>query len=881
MKPNLVIVESPAKAKTIEKFLGKDFLVKSSFGHIRDLSKKDFGIDVKNNYKPSYEVMPDKKKVVTELRKLAKAADTVWLASDEDREGEAIAWHLYEVLKLNGKAKRIVFHEITKTAIVKAVENPGEINIDLVNAQQARRILDRLVGFELSSVLWKKVKSQLSAGRVQSVSVRVLVDREREIMNFKPKASFKTSAYFDIPNGNAVSELKSELSKNFKAKADALTFLNNCASSEYHISKIEKKPGKRTPSAPFTTSTLQQEASRKLGFPVGKTMSVAQKLYEHGQITYMRTDSVNLSGLAMEAAKETILSSYGEKYYKARKYKTKAKGAQEAHEAIRPTVLGSEKISGTYDEQRLYSLIRNRTLASQMSDARLEKTNVEISMSKCSEKFLSSGEILIFDGFLKVYSVSTDDEPEDKPTKGLLPPIEKGDVLDLNRVESIEKFTKHPARYTEASLVKRLEDLGIGRPSTYAPTISTIQKRGYVIKEDRPGTERDFHFLTFSKGEVKEVLKKETHGTEKAKLFPTDIGMVVNDFLIDNFEKIMNYNFTAGVEDEFDNIAEGKLDWTKMLDNFYKGFHERVEDVVENSERNTGERILGDDPKTGRKVLVRIGRFGPIAQLGLAEDEEKPQFVSIPKELHLETITIEEALAILKTAGNGRKVGVHPENGKNIYVRVGRFGPMAQIGELENKAEKPQYAALQQGMTVDTATLEQVLELFKLPRDLGMYEDKKVVASAGRFGPYIRHDSKFSSLKKTDDPLKVTLERAIELIEEKRAKDKAKLIKVFPENKDIIIMKDRWGRPCVFHEKIYYNLSKDTDATALTLEQCTKMIEADPKYKAAQKKKEAAAKKKRKPAKKKPAKKKVAAKKTTATKTTAKKTVRKKVVKKK
>ncbi len=870
MKPNLVIVESPAKAKTIEKFLGKEFIVKSSFGHIRDLSKKNFGIDINNNYTPAYEVMPDKKKVVAELRKLAKQAQTVWLASDEDREGEAIAWHLSEVLKLNGKAKRIVFHEITKTAILNAVENPGEIKIDLVNAQQARRILDRLVGFELSSVLWKKVKSQLSAGRVQSVSVRVLVDREREIMDFVPKAAFKTSAYFDIPNGNSTTLLKSDLTKKFNKKEEALTFLNNCAASEYSISKIEKKPGKRTPSPPFTTSTLQQEASRKLGFPVGKTMSVAQKLYEHGQITYMRTDSVNLSGLAMGTAKKTIIDTYGEKYYKARKYKTKAKGAQEAHEAIRPTFLGNENITGTYDEQRLYQLIRNRTLASQMSDAILEKTNVEIALSKCSEKFLSSGEVLVFEGFLKVYAVSTDDENEDGNTKGLLPPMQKNQTLDLNRIESIEKFTKHPTRYTEASLVKRLEDLGIGRPSTYAPTISTIQRRGYVIKEDRAGQERNFHFITYKAGEIKETLKTETHGAEKAKLFPTDIGIVVNDFLTEHFEKIMSYNFTAGVEDEFDDIANGKIEWTKMLDGFYKDFHKTVEDVIENSDRNTGERILGKDPKTGRTILVRLGRFGPIAQLGLTEDEEKPVFVSIPKELHMEKIALEEALLLLKSAGNGRKVGVHPESGKNIYVRLGRFGPMAQIGELGNKDEKPQYAGLQKGMTVESLTLEEALELFKLPRDLGEYEGKKVVASAGRFGPYIRHDSKFSSLKKTDDPLKVTLERAIELIEEKRAKDKAKLIKQFPENKDIIIMKDRWNRPCIFHEKIYYNLPKNIDATKLTLAQCTKMIEADPKFKAAKKKKEAAAKKKKKPTKRK----------TTAKKTTARKKVVKKTVKK-
>ncbi|MFV0366318.1 MAG: type I DNA topoisomerase [Mangrovibacterium sp.] len=766
MQENLVIVESPAKAKTIEKFLGKNFLVTSSMGHIRDLEKKD-GIDVENGFAPKYEVSPDKKKIVTELCKQAKTAKLVWIASDEDREGEAIAWHLKEVLKLKPEqTRRIVFHEITKDAILKAVENPRDIDENLVNAQQARRILDRLVGFEVSPVLWRKVKPSLSAGRVQSVAVRLIVEREREIIAFESTSAYRVVANFLVPDasGNTV-ELKAELNKRFDTKAKAQAFLEKCVGADFNIESIQKKPAKRTPAAPFTTSTLQQEASRKLGFSVSRTMSVAQRLYESGQITYMRTDSVNLSDLAINAAKKTIIANHGEKYYKYRQYKTKAKGAQEAHEAIRPTYLENDSIDGSPEEKRLYDLIWKRTIASQMSDAQLERTTISVTSPDASAKFQATGEQIKFDGFLHVYLESTDDEDSEE-TKDLLPAVSEGQALRVQQIDATERFTQKPPRYTEASLVKKLEEQGIGRPSTYAPTITTIQNRGYVVKEDRDGTPRNFTKLLLIDTAIEEQNLVENTGVERAKLFPTDIGMVVNDFLIKHFTQIMDYGFTANVEEEFDEIAEGKQVWNDVLARFYKPFHAHVEDAMENSERETGERQLGDDPSTGKPVSVRIGRYGPFAQLG-------------------------------KT----------PENDED---------------------EKPQFASLRTGQILETITLEEALDLFKLPRDLGEYEDKKVVVAIGRFGPYVRHDGKFVSLKKdVDDPMEIQLPRAVELIEEKREKDRKALLKTFEEDADLRIIEGRWG-PYISYQKNNYKIVKGTDLDTLGYAECMKIINSTP-----------------------------------------------------
>ena len=829
MESNLVIVESPAKAKTIEKFLGKKFNVKSSNGHIRDLSKKNFGIDIENNFAPSYEISPEKRKIVTELKKIAKSSTTVWLASDEDREGEAIAWHLFEALGLKTeKTKRIVFHEITKDAIKNAIKTPRDIDYDLVSAQQARRILDRLVGFELSPLLWKKVKPSLSAGRVQSVAVRLIVEREREIINFNAKSYYKVTAKFEITDkeGKKV-ELNAELQTKLKTKDEVKAFLNNAAKSDFNISEIEKKPAKKSPTAPFTTSTLQQEASRKLGFGPSQTMRVAQGLYEAGKITYMRTDSVNLSNTAMGSIKELIISKFGEKYYKARKYKTKTKGAQEAHEAIRPTYMENKDISGSYQEQRLYELIWKRTLSSQMSDAQIEKTNIYISCSSCQQKFVASGEQLLFDGFLKVYLESTDDE-NGQANKTLLPIISKATPLNLLNINAIERFTKNPPRFTEASLVKKLEELGIGRPSTYAPTISTIQKRGYVIKEDRDGKERTFNQFVLKNGNISHENRIEIAGREKSKLFPTDIGMVVNDFLIKYFENIMDFNFTAEVEKQFDKISVGELEWTKMLDSFYHPFHKKVEKTLEESGRSSGERILGKDPETKKTVLVRIGKFGPIVQLGDGEGDDKPTFVSLTKDLFLETITLEQALVLLKENKDGRKLGIHPESGKPIFARVGRFGPMVQIGKAEDK-EKPKFASLLSGQNTNTITLEEAIKLFEFPRTIGDYEDKTVVIGIGRFGPYIRHDSKFTSIKKDDNAATIDLERAIELIDAKRDADRKKLIKEFSENKDIIVVKDRWGKPCVKRKGKYVRVPNGIEPEKLTLEQCIELLPAEKK----------------------------------------------------
>ena len=761
MSKNLVIVESPAKAKTIEKFLGKDFHVMSSFGHVRDLPDKGIGIDFENSYKPEYAVSTDKKKVVAELKKAVKDADLVWLASDEDREGEAIAWHLYEVLGLTkAKTRRIVFHEITKDAILKAVENPRDINIDLVNAQQARRVLDRIVGFELSPVLWRKVKPSLSAGRVQSVAVRLIVEREREINHFISESAYRVTAIFSSTdkNGNPV-ELKSDLDKRFKTKEEALAFLEACKNSNFTIDDIVTKPAKKSPAPPFTTSTLQQEASRKLGFSVLQTMMVAQQLYEAGNITYMRTDSVNLSDLALNTSKAEIISMVGEKYVKIRKFTTKAKGAQEAHEAIRPTYMSAHSVSGTANEKRLYELIWKRTIASQMADAELEKTTIHIDISGSKHQFLATGEVIVFDGFLNVYLESNDDE-HDEETAGMLPAMKAGEKLNAKEINAQQRFSQHPPRYAEASLVRKLEELGIGRPSTYAPTISTIQNRKYVEKRNRTAEKREYNLLTLKGGKIADQTKTENYGAEKNKLFPTDIGAVVNDFLIEHFPDILSYNFTAEVEKEFDHIAEGEIKWTDSIDKFYKEFHPLVEDTLKNSERQVGERILGTDPKTNRQLSVKIGKYGPIAQIGTSEEEEKPLFASLMKDQSIENITLEEAL-----------------------------------------------------------------KLFELPRTLGNFEDKEMVVAVGRFGPYIRHNSKFYSLPKTDSPMEVSATRAIEIIEAKREEEKNRVIHIFGENGEIQVLNGRFG-PYISFEKNNYKIPKTTDPKTLTEAQARELIQA-------------------------------------------------------
>ncbi|MGC8824729.1 MAG: type I DNA topoisomerase [Bacteroidales bacterium] len=762
MEENLVIVESPAKAKTIEKFLGKDFHVVSSYGHIRDLSKKNLGIDIQNNFKPDYIISEDKKKIVAELKKLAQQAKTVWLASDEDREGEAIAWHLAEVLQLpEQKTRRIVFNEITKNAILEAIANPRGIDFNLVDAQQARRVLDRLVGFELSPILWKKVKPQLSAGRVQSVAVRLIVEREREIFAFHASSQFKVVGFFEVIDANNKKTiLEAELEERFNTYEEAQAFLEKCKSSEFKIVDITKKPSKKSPSPPFTTSTLQQDASRKLGFSVAYTMSIAQRLYESGKITYMRTDSVNLSELAINTAKKEILKLFGPDYHHMRQYKTKIKGAQEAHEAIRPTYIDQQTIQGTQPEKRLYELIWKRTIASQMSDAQFEKTIITISISNQPLHFIATGEVLLFDGFLKVYSeASLDDEPEQQ--KKLLPPLKEKQPLQLLKIEAVERFPNHPPRYTEASLVKKLEELGIGRPSTYAPIISTIQQRGYVVKEDRPGTERSYRVLELSNGKITTKTNIEITGAEKAKLFPTDIGMLVNDFLVDKFGNIMDYQFTANVEKQFDEIAAGKLRWTDMIRQFYFPFHQQVDAVTSVREVPRNERLLGVDPTTG----------------------------------------------------------------KNVYARMGRFGPMVQIGET-NDTDKPQYARLQAGQYIETITLEQALALFKLPRSLGEFEGKEVTVGTGRFGPYVRHDNKYFSLVKgKDDPYTISLERAIELILEKREKENNRIIHSFEyKGGSLQILNGRFG-PYLSYNGQNYKIPKGTDPKSLTLEGCVAIIE--------------------------------------------------------
>lgn len=801
MSKNLVIVESPAKAKTIEKYLGTDFTVMSSYGHVRDLPEHDMGVDTENRYEPVYEVSADKVKVINELKKLAKGAE-VWLATDDDREGEAISWHLKEALGLPDATKRIVFREITKTALQNAISKPRTIDIDLVNAQQARRILDRLVGYELSPVLWKKIrigKSNLSAGRVQSVAVRVVVDREREIDAFQTKSSYKITALFDLGNGKI---LNAELPKNFDTQAKAEEFVKKCVGAIFQIKNLETKPAKKTPAAPFTTSTLQQEASRKLSFSVSQTMTVAQKLYEAGKISYMRTDSTNLSEEAMGKAMDQITSEYGTEYHHRRVFKTKSESAQEAHEAIRPTDFSTLTGSKDRNEQRLYELIWKRAIASQMADAQLERTTATIGITPSrspkiteersfvsiqdldptptiSEQLVAQGEVIKFEGFLKVYLESSDDEDEEQ--KGMLPPLNIDQVLNLDHLKATERFSRNPPRYTEASLVKKLEEMGIGRPSTYAPTISTIIRREYVIKEDRAGHEREFSEITLKNDEVKKKINTETFGTEKAKLFPTSAGMIVNDFLVNHFEDIVDFSFTANVEKDFDNIAEGKVQWQDMIDGFYKNFHQKVSDAEgEKIDKSLTTRLLGEDPNSGKPISARIGRYGPYVQIGDAEDEEKPKF-----------------------------------------------------------------ASLQKGQLMETITLEEALELFKLPREVGLYEDQALVVNIGKYGPYVKHDGKFYSLAPTDDPMAVTTERLVEIIVEKRKLDSNKIIREYDENPDAKVVNGKYG-PYISFGKRNIKIPKGTEPSDLTYEDVLKLAEGTeekPAAKATKPKKKAAPKK--------------------------------------
>lgn len=763
MQKNLVIVESPAKAKTIEKFLGKDYKVMSSYGHIRDLKTKEFSIDIEHDYAPQYVIPADKKKLVSELKSEAKSAEQVWLASDEDREGEAISWHLYEVLGLKPEnTKRIVFHEITKNAILHAIETPRDININLVNAQQARRVLDRIVGFELSPILWRKVKPALSAGRVQSVAVRLIVEREREINEFVSEAAFRVIANFILPDGTTV--LKAELNRRLKDKKEVEAFLESCKNASFTIDDITTKPVKKSPAPPFTTSTLQQEAARKLGYSVSQTMMIAQRLYESGLITYMRTDSVNLSDLALGTAKEAIFETYGEKYYKFRQYHTKSKGAQEAHEAIRPTYISNVEAGSSSQEKKLYELIRKRTIACQMADAELERTTISVGISGQTERFVAVGEVISFEGFLQVYMESNDDDTEKEQENGLLLPVKLHETLSLKDIVATERFTQRPPRYTEASLVRRLEELGIGRPSTYAPTIQTIQNREYVVKGDKEGVERAYTVVSLSKGKIEEAEKTETVGADRNKLMPTDIGTVVNDFLMEYFPDVLDYNFTASVEKEFDSVAEGELVWTKAIDKFYKIFHPIVEATAAvKTEHKVGERELGIDPKSGNPVFVKIGRYGPVVQIGAAHADDK-------------------------------------------------------------EAPKPQFASLMKGQSIDTITLEEALKLFDLPRTVGEYEGKVMVAAVGRFGPFIRHDGKFVSIPKDLNPLTITAEEAIALIEGKRVKDEQRFIKKFEEDPEMEILKGRFG-PYISYQKANYRIPKTvTDPTILTLEDCKKII---------------------------------------------------------
>jgi len=822
MAKNLVIVESPAKAKTIEKFLGKDFKVESSFGHIADLPSKELAVDVEGDFKPKYIVPRDKKALVKNLKSLADKAEMVWLASDEDREGEAIAWHLAEELKLDeSKIKRIVFHEITKNAILKAIENPRKIDLNLVNAQQARRVLDRLVGYELSPVLWKKVKGGLSAGRVQSVSVRLIVEREREIQGFSTEASFRIDAEFVTEEGKT---FKAKLPKNIETVEEAKAFLEKNMGATFKVAELTKKPAKKYPAAPFTTSTLQQEASRKLYFPVAKTMNVAQRLYEAGLITYMRTDSVNLSDEARNAAKAEIISEYGEKYSEPRSFKGKSKGAQEAHEAIRPTDISVHSVNLERDQSRLYELIWKRTIASQMSEAQLERTNVRIEASTHKNEFTANGEMIKFDGFLKVYLEGTDNEDEEQ--EGMLPNLKEGEQLQNNYITATERFTRPPARYTEAALVKKLEELGIGRPSTYAPTISTIQQRNYVEKGSVDGEERKYRMLSLMKGSVSEKTLSEMVGSDKGKLVPTDIGMIVNDFLVENFKTILDYNFTAKVEQDFDDIADGNEKWTEMLRDFYKDFHPQVLDVEKNAERESGERILGKHPETGKTILVRLGKFGAMAQIGAPDDEEK-QFASLRPDQQLNTITLEEVLDLFKLP---RQLG--QVNGEEVEVNNGRFGPYVRYGK--------KFVSLPKGVDPLEVSLETAKELIgekeKADAPIATFEGKPVQKGVGRFGPFIKWNDMFINVSKKYDFDDLSQSDIETLIEDKLQKEKEKVVRHWKEQ-GITIEKARWGRFNLVKGKTKVELSKDTKVEKMTLEEAQALIDSkSPKKKAAKKK---------------------------------------------
>lgn len=821
MAKNLVIVESPAKAKTIEKFLGKDFKVESSFGHIADLPSKELGVDVDNDFKPKYIVDKDKQALVKKLRDLAKKADTIWLASDEDREGEAISWHLAEELGLDKKkTKRIVFNSVTKSAIQKAIENPREINYNLVNAQQARRVLDRLVGYQLSPVLWKKIKPGLSAGRVQSVAVRLIVERERDIEAFTPEGTFKISAEFKTGSGSVFT---AKVGKSFGTKQEANSFLEKNIGASFTVGKLDKKPAKKSPSAPFTTSTLQQEASRKLYFSVGRTMQVAQRLYEAGLITYMRTDSVNLSSEAVNSAKDAIVKNYGEKYSKIRSFTGKSKGAQEAHEAIRPTEMGNQSPSLERDQSKLYDLIWKRTIASQMSDAQLERTNVKIQTDKHDIEFTANGEVIKFDGFLKVYMEGVDDEDLAEEQEGMLPAMKIGEVLQNNYITATERFSRPPYRFTEATLVKKLEELGIGRPSTYAPTISTILNRGYVEKGTVEGSERKYAQLLLEAGNIKEKGLSEMVGSEKGKMVPTDIGMIVTDFLVANFATILDYNFTAKVEQDFDEIASGDEDWKKMMKNFYKDFHPNVLDVEENADRASGERILGKDPKSGKQVSVRLGRFGPMVQVGTVDDEEKPTFASLLPDQSLNTITFEQAMDLFKLP---RKLGVY--EGEEVEANVGRFGPYVKLGKKFISMEKED-DPMEIGM--DRA-IELIIAKQKADAPVAEYEGKGVQKGTGRFGPFIKWDGMFINVNKKYDFDNLSQEDIVELIEVKKQKEIDKVVQNW-EEEGIRIEKARWGRHNIIKGKIKVELAKSVDATKMTLKEASELIEKKtPKKKA-------------------------------------------------
>jgi len=829
MAKNLVIVESPAKAKTIEKFLGKDYKVESSFGHIADLPTKELGVDVDADFKPKYVVSKDKKDVVRKLKKLADKAELVWLASDEDREGEAIAWHLAEELNLEkDKTKRIVFHEITKNAILKAIDNPRSIDYNLVNAQQARRVLDRLVGYELSPVLWRKVKGGLSAGRVQSVSVRLIVEREREIQKFDPKASYRVDAEFTTSEGKS---FKAKLPKNIQTKKEAEAFLKENIGANFKVADLTKKPAKKTPAPPFTTSTLQQEAARKLYFSVSKTMTMAQRLYEAGHITYMRTDSVNLSDEAKKGAAREINSAYGEKYLKARNYKGKSKGAQEAHEAIRPTNFANHSVNADYDQQRLYELIWKRAIASQMSDAQLERTNVKIEADKHDKQFTANGEVLKFDGFLKVYLEGTDDEEEEQA--GLLPAMKPKDALDNEFIKATERFTRPPSRYTEASLVKKLEELGIGRPSTYAPTISTIQNRKYIEKGTVDGKEREYSQFRLKKEKLAEKTLTEMVGSDKGKLIPTDVGMVVNDFLVTHFSNVLDYNFTAKVEQDFDDIAGGNEKWTEMMNSFYNEFHPTVMDVAENAEREVGERVLGKDPESGKPVSARLGKFGPMVQIGSVEDEEKPKFASLGPDQTLTNITYEQAMDLFKLP---KELGEYKE--EKVEVNNGRYGPYVKFGK--------KYVSLAKGEDPMNVTYDRALELIKekekADAPIYNYEEKDVQKGVGRFGPYLKWNGIFINVSKKYDFDNLSEDDIVTLIEDKKKKEREKLIHHW-EDEGIKVEKTRWGRSKITKGKTKVELPKTVDAKALSLDEVKEIIEKNTKKKKTTKKKTTAKKK--------------------------------------